>query len=170
MNLKHMMGPFPEVCNSSLYLPAWSLISSPLFRQFDHQLLSKQWTRRPERQQMYVDLLQSCGPQSILWMYLLTVNTKAEVRLHVDSADWLPERVRTRMKHLVSTRHTLSRTRTWLYQQLLLTTHWHIQHNIIGYIPLSCVHPVQEPHQQTWTADGGVTASPYSIPKPEWCH
>ena len=30
------------------------------------------------------------------------VNTKADVRLHVDSAEWVPERVKERLKTMVS--------------------------------------------------------------------
>lgn len=34
-------------------------------------------------------------------LHFVTVNTKANVKFHVDSADWLTERVKERLKQLV---------------------------------------------------------------------
>ena len=47
---------------------------------------------------------ESSGPPTVWYLQPLSpsaVNTKAEVRFHVDSADWLPQRVKDRLRTMV---------------------------------------------------------------------
>ena len=93
------------------------------------------------------------------------VNTKVDVRFHVDSAEWVPNRVKERLKTMV--RAWLCTSQTMLYHavnRISLSSHPSSFSSTPSLIPLS-LPLVQTSHQQGWGVGDLLTA--FSFPAQE---